>query len=166
MDKLWAPWRYKYIKDTVSAKNDKCIFCELLSENNDKENFIIYRGKKAYIMLNRYPYNNGHVMVIPYGHFSEMSELSDEEMLEIMKLLDLSVKVLKSKFSSDGFNIGINLGRTAGAGIDDHIHFHVVPRWNGDTNFMPVIGGTKIISQSLKESWEILKKGFVELDNK
>ena len=162
MKKLWAPWRYKYIKNTVAGDQGKCIFCEIVSGKDDKKNLIIHRGEKVYVMLNRYPYNNGHLMVIPYKHFSEIGELSDEEMLEIMKLLSLSIKVIKNKFSSDGLNIGANIGRTAGAGIDDHIHFHVVPRWQGDTNFMPVVGDTKIISQSLEESWEMLKKGFEE----
>ncbi len=162
MEKLWAPWRYEYIKKIVSENQDICLFCKIVSESNDEKNLIVYRGKKAYIMLNRYPYNNGHLMVIPYNHFSEINVLSDEEMLEMMKLLALSVKILKDKFSSDGFNIGINLGKIAGAGID-HIHIHIVPRWNGDTNFMPVLGDTKLISQSLEESWKILKSEFEKM---
>ena len=163
MEKLWAPWRYEYIKKIASENQGICLFCKVVSENNDEKNLIVYRGRKAYIMLNRYPYNNGHLMVIPYNHFSEINVLSDEEMLEMMKLLALSVKILKDKFSSDGFNIGINLGKIAGAGIDDHIHIHIVPRWSGDTNFMPVLGDTKLISQSLEESWKILKNEFEKM---
>ena len=163
MEKLWAPWRYEYIKKIASENQNVCLFCKVVSENNDDKNLIVYRGNKVYIMLNRYPYNNGHLMVIPYNHFSEISMLSDEEMFEMMKLLSFSVKVLKDNFNSEGFNVGLNLGKTAGAGIDDHIHIHIVPRWNGDTNFMPVVGDTKVISQSLEESWKILKNEFEKM---
>jgi len=161
MDKLWAPWRYEYLKDSVSDKDKNiCIFCKAISENNDKENLIVYRAEHTIIMLNRYPYNNGHLMIIPKNHFSDFDMLGDEEMLEIMKLSSLSIKILKEKYSPGGFNIGFNIGRPAGAGIDDHLHVHLVPRWVGDVNFIPVIGNTKIISQSLEESWKILKSGF------
>jgi len=163
MNKLWAPWRYEYIKNTISGNSEGCLFCNIINENNDKENLIVCRGKKSYIIINRYPYNNGHLMIVPYNHFSEVEMLSDEEILEMMKFLKLSIKVLSKKFSPEGFNIGVNLGKVAGAGIDDHIHLHIVPRWTGDTNFMPVLGDTKIISQNLQETWKIIKEGFDEI---
>ena len=164
MDKIYAPWRYKYIKEVVSNNSDDdCLFCEVFKKQNDKENLILYRGERVYVMINRYPYNNGHLMVIPYRHIPDIDKLNDEENLEAMKFLSYSIKVLKDKFSAEGFNIGLNIGRIAGAGIAGHIHFHIVPRWSGDTNFMPVLTDTKVISQSLEESWDILKSGFDEI---
>ena len=160
MDKLWAPWRYEYIKTTQSEKTEGCILCSAISQNNDDKNLIVYRSKKSFIMLNRYPYNNGHLLIIPYNHLSDIGMLSDEEMLEMMKLTAFSIQILKDKFSSEGFNIGLNLGKIAGAGINDHIHIHIVPRWEGDVNFMPVLSNTKVISQSLEECHKILKSGF------
>ena len=166
MDMIYAPWRYKYIKESLSNKTDDgCLFCEVLKKQNDKENLIIYRGNSVYVMLNRYPYNNGHLMIIPYRHISELDIMDGNENIEMMKFLGIAVQVLKRKFSAEGFNIGVNLGRIAGAGIADHLHFHIVPRWNGDTNFMPVLADTKVISQGMEECWEILKKGFDELLN-
>lgn len=164
MDKIYAPWRYKYIKETVSNNSDDtCLFCEVVKEQNDKENLILYRGERNYVIINRYPYNNGHLMVIPYRHIQDIGKLDDEENLEAMKLLSYSIRILKDKFSAEGFNIGLNIGRIAGAGIAGHIHFHIVPRWSGDTNFMPVLTDTKVISQGLEESWDILKSGFDEI---
>lgn len=164
MDRIYAPWRYKYIKEIVSDNSDDgCLFCEVVKKQNDRENLILYRGERVYVMINRYPYNNGHLMVIPYRHIPDIDKLNDEENLEAMKFLSYSMKVLKDKFSAEGFNIGLNIGRIAGAGIDGHIHFHIVPRWNGDTNFMPVLTDTKVISQGLEESWDILKSGFDEI---
>ena len=164
MDKIYAPWRYKYIKEAISNNSDDgCLFCEAVKKQNDKENLILYRGEQVYVMINKYPYNNGHLMVIPYRHVPDIDKLNDEENLEAMKFLGYSIKVLKDKFSAEGFNIGINIGRIAGAGIAGHIHFHIVPRWSGDTNFMPVLADTKVISQGLEESWDMLKSGFDEI---
>ena len=164
MDKIYAPWRYKYIKETVSNKeDDSCLFCDVIKVQNDKENLILYRGEHIFVMINKYPYNNGHLMIIPYRHLQDIDILNDKENLEAMKLLSFAIKVLKKEISAEGFNIGLNIGRIAGAGIAGHIHFHIVPRWSGDTNFMPVLTDTKVISQSLEESWEILKSGFDEI---
>jgi len=159
-EKLWAPWRMKYI-ERIDVENDvKCIFCEKPKEDDDKRNYIIYRGKKCFAILNIFPYNNGHLLVVPYEHTSEIKDLDSETMLELMKTINIVIEVIKKTMRPDGFNIGINLGRTAGAGIKEHLHIHIVPRWNGDTNFMPVIGNTKVISESLEDTYEKLSKAI------
>ena len=159
-EKLWAPWRMKYIEG-INGKNDgECIFCEKPKEDNDKKNFIIYRGKKCFVILNIFPYNNGHLLVVPYEHTSEIKDLDSETMLELMKTTNIVIETIKKTMRPDGFNIGMNLGRTAGAGIQEHLHMHIVPRWNGDTNYMPVIGCTKVISESLEDAYEKLSKAI------
>jgi ATP adenylyltransferase len=155
MDQLWAPWRMGYIKN-VDKKDDGCIFCTKPAENDDRKNYILHRGKKAFVLMNLYPYNNGHLMVIPYQHTADMLDLPAETASEVWSLLCSAKKALYAAIRPDAFNIGMNIGRTAGAGIDQHIHIHIVPRWNGDTNFMPVIGETKIISQGIDETYDIL----------
>ncbi len=159
MKRLWAPWRMVYLKN-IDKKKKGCVFCEEPKEDRDKENLILFRGKKCYVIMNLYPYNNGHLMVVPYKHTSDSSELEDSLALEMWKLLNKCKKVLKTAFNPDGFNIGMNIGRTAGAGIDQHIHMHIVPRWNGDTNFMPIIGQTKVISQELYDAYDSLLPHF------
>src|SRR5713226_1291340 len=128
MKTIWAPWRIEYI---TREKEGGCVFCEKRKENRDRENLIIYRGETGFIIMNRYPYSNGHLMAVPYRHTRELGELSDRERSELMNLVVKSMEILKA-FKPDGFNIGMNLGRVAGAGIDGHIHFHIVPRWSGD----------------------------------
>ena len=160
MDKLWAPWRMKYIKEAIDKPQNGCVFCVRAKQTDDKKNLILYRGKFAFVICNAFPYNNGHLMVVPYTHTSNMDELDDACALEVWKLVALCRRVLSKAFKPDGFNIGINLGRVAGAGIDTHLHVHIVPRWNGDSNFMPVIADTKVISQSLEEAYEELVEGF------
>ncbi|MBN2414041.1 HIT domain-containing protein [candidate division KSB1 bacterium] len=157
MKKLWAPWRIEYI---LQPKPEGCIFCDKPKEKNDRDNLILYRGKTSFVIMNFYPYNNGHLMVVPYRHIPELASLTEEEQAEMMKLLTVSSEILKDVLNAEGLNIGMNLGRIAGAGIDDHIHFHIVPRWNGDTNFMPVTGNTRVISQGLYESWDLLYPMF------
>lgn len=157
-DLLWAPWRMEYITD--SHKDDECIFCALPKGSDDRKSLIVYRDTHVFVILNRYPYNNGHLMVVPYKHTSEISALSDKEKLELFNVIQHSQHVLKKVMAAQGYNIGANLGTVAGAGIDTHIHFHVVPRWIGDTNCMPVISGTKVISESLGDTWEKLYKEF------
>lgn len=149
MKTIWAPWRIEYL---TREKDAGCIFCEKPKENRDRENLIIYRDETGFIIMNRYPYSNGHLMAVPYRHTREIGELSDRERLEIMNLTVKCVEILKV-FKPDGFNIGMNLGRVAGAGIDDHIHFHIVPRWSGDTNFMPIIGDIKVMPEYLDETY-------------
>jgi ATP adenylyltransferase len=160
MDRLWAPWRMKYIKEGIDKPEKGCIFCTKPGQSDDRANLILHRGKTAYVICNKFPYNNGHLMVVPYVHTRSLDEVGDECGLELWKLTALCRRVLSDAFSPDGFNIGINLGRVAGAGIDTHLHIHIVPRWNGDVNFMPVIAETKVISQGLEETYGELAGRF------
>lgn len=161
IERLWAPWRMEYV---TGDEEPGCIFCNKPEEDRDQENMILKRGKLGFIMLNAYPYNNGHLMVAPYRHIGDFSDLTDDEMLDIMKLVKLGKEVLSEACGPDGFNIGVNLGRVAGAGIADHIHVHIVPRWNGDTNFMPVIADTKVMPQALDRTYQTLKDALVKID--
>jgi ATP adenylyltransferase len=157
MEHLWAPWRIEYIK-----KADKvgCIFCQKPAEESDVSNYILYRGQKNFIIMNSYPYNPGHLMIAPYRHIANLDELTKEELGEHHELVCRSVTVLTQVFKPDGFNIGMNLGRVAGAGIDKHIHSHIVPRWAGDTNFMPLIADTNVINEALEETYKKLAGKF------
>ncbi len=155
MEILWAPWRLKYIK---APKEKGCFLCRYIKSKNDEKNLILFRGGSAFIILNRYPYNSGHLMVAPMRHTADLSLLTDDEQLELIKLTGKAIDILKKAFSPMGFNIGVNLGRVAGAGLEDHLHFHVVPRWNGDTNFMPATSNTKVMPQLLEETYRILRK--------
>ncbi len=157
MDRLWAPWRIEYVR---MEKIEECIFCKFPKERKDEENLILHRGKYAFIIMNNYPYNPGHVMVAPYRHVACLEELSSEEILEMHALSSLAIKAIKKAMKPQGFNIGINIGRVAGAGIEGHIHIHIVPRWNGDTNFMPVIADTKVIVQGIRENYRELKEAI------
>ncbi len=154
---LWAPWRMEYI---LGEKEKGCIFCTRLQLQDDQKNLILYRGEHNFIIMNKYPYNNGHLMVVPNRHTADFESLTEHESLEMMNLIAKSLRVLKETIRPHGFNIGINLGEIAGAGIDDHLHFHIVPRWAADTNFMPVVAETKVISEALAQTWERLKKFF------
>jgi ATP adenylyltransferase len=153
MKVLWAPWRIKYI---TGEKEGDCIFCTKPKEGNDKENLILYTGGTSYIIMNRYPYSNGHLMTVPYKHTNNFSDLSQEEKLDLMNLTAKCMDILQA-IKPDGFNIGMNLGRTGGAGIDDHLHFHIVPRWNGDNNFMAVIADVRVLPEYLEDTYETLR---------
>lgn len=155
MNRLWSPWRMAYI---AGSKPKECVFCQLPSESQDATNLILFRGEFCFVMLNRYPYNNGHLMVIPYQHVDSPLALEPAVLAEMMDLNNLCLTVLGESMHPDGFNIGMNLGTPAGAGIKDHIHLHVVPRWTGDTNYMPVIGETRVISESLEATYTKLKR--------
>jgi len=157
MEQIWAPWRVEFIK---MGKPKGCFLCDKPKQNNDAANYILYRGDKNFILLNSYPYNPGHLMIAPYQHVANLEELADGERYEHFKIVNRSIKILKQVFTPDGFNIGINIGRVAGAGIDKHIHTHVVPRWQGDSNFMPVIADTKVINEALAETYDKLKGKF------
>jgi ATP adenylyltransferase len=148
MERLWAPWRMEYINSTRVGEGG-CIFCDLPAEDDDEKNYILTRSEKAFAILNKFPYNSGHLMIAPFRHVGELEQLEDEEALNLHHLLQRSLKALKEAMTPDGFNIGMNLGQVAGAGIPDHVHWHVVPRWNGDTNFMPVVAETKVLPESL-----------------
>ncbi len=162
MKQLWAPWRMEYIT-TEMEKAEGCIFCNFPAENNDEKNLIAYRAEKCFVILNKFPYNNGHVMVVPYQHTGDILELSDDVLLDMQKTIKLTVQAIRETMHPHAMNIGMNLGRSAGAGIADHVHYHLVPRWNGDTNFMPILTGTKVVSESLIATWEKLVKAFGKL---
>jgi ATP adenylyltransferase len=160
MERLWAPWRMEYIGQAREVQDQGCLFCEKPKEGDDEKALIVARSEKSFAMLNRYPYNSGHLMVAPFRHVGELEEVEDDESLDMQRLMQRCAKALKETMQPDGFNIGMNLGTVAGAGIPDHFHWHVVPRWNGDTNFMPVIGDTKILPQGLVESYAQLVEGL------
>jgi len=155
MENLWAPWRAEYI---LGPKEKECIFCKYLAEDNDRDNLILYRGKKSFIIMNRYPYNSGHLMVTPNLHKARLDELAKDEYTEMFELMTLSSNLLYSAMPAEGINVGINLGEVAGSSIREHLHIHLVPRFTGDTNFMPVIGLTKVQSFALLETYDTLKK--------
>jgi len=158
MDTLWAPWRIDYIRSDKTENG--CIFCNKAKSTTDFENLILFRGKTCFVIMNYYPYNNGHLMVVPYRHTSDFHELTGEEKIEIMNLLDTGMQILREDMRAQGFNLGVNVGHVAGAGIAEHLHFHIVPRWGGDTNFMPVTGHTKVISEALEETGKRLTEKF------
>jgi ATP adenylyltransferase len=160
MDKLWAPWRMAYIEINAPVG---CIFCEKPAADRDEENWILYRGKLAFVMLNAFPYNNGHLMIAPFRHTADLEALTPEEQAEIFRQTQLCVAALRTAYHPDGYNIGMNLGKVAGAGVADHLHMHVVPRWNGDTNFMPVIGDTKVLPDSLGRSYRTLREAWTKV---
>jgi len=164
MKNLFAPWRERYASDVDTEdskkegiKADKCVFCAQLEQDNDKQNFILRRFDYTYVMLNKYPYNAGHLLILPLRHVSSLSQLSRVERAELMELANQSIEILKKTLKNDGLNVGINLGRAAGAGIPSHLHVHALPRWSGDTNFMPAIAQTKVISFDLQKFYDKLK---------
>lgn len=159
MDRVWAPWRMEYI--TASVKSDRSCFLCIRKEDDDTA-LVVGRKDRAFVVMNRFPYTNGHVMVVPVRHVGSIEELTDDETLDMMALLKMMTVILKEEFKVDGINIGMNLGRAAGAGLEDHCHIHMVPRWFGDTNFMPIFGETKVISEHLHASYERLKRRFRE----
>jgi ATP adenylyltransferase len=162
MKKLWAPWRMEYIL-APKEEDGVCIFCEKPQRNTDRDDLILYRGKYAFVIMNLYPYNNAHLMIVPYHHTNTMADLKRETLAEILDLADKTMDILKRKLRAEGFNFGANIGAAAGAGIEEHIHFHILPRWTGDTNFMPVIGHTKVLVQGLLETYDDLKPEFDNL---
>lgn len=160
--KIWAPWRMEYI--IKASKDDgKCLFCSLLKQKTSKKNLVVYYSKHSLVMMNRYPYNNGHLMVVPKKHTRDFEGLTKAENEDLHETLRLSLRVIDKVYKPQGCNVGMNLGRAAGAGIDSHIHYHVVPRWNGDTNFMPVIGEVKVISEHILDSYDRVVKAFKEV---
>ena len=161
MDKLWAPWRAKYIT-TLGKKTGGCIFCKIVREKRDKENYIFIRTKHSYSVLNIYPYNNGHVLVLPFKHVNDFTKLLKEEKEDFFNLLELTKAMLQDVLKPHGYNIGMNIGRAAGAGVPGHMHMHIVPRWRGDANFMPVVGSATVMSFSLKELSDRLRRAYTK----
>ncbi len=158
---LWAPWRIDYILENNSEKDDPgCLFCRLLQEKNDRVNLILERTIHSYVILNRYPYSSCHLLVLPSSHVADLDELKADPYIDLMLLLKKSIKVLQSALHPTGINAGLNMGSAAGAGIASHLHFHIVPRWLGDHNFMPVIADTMVMPQHLDSSYEMLKPFF------
>ena len=160
MKKIFAPWRYKYIKNPDS---EGCIFCRAASSNDDRKSGVLFRGEFSFVIMNKYPYNNGHIMVAPYKHTGNFGEMNENEMLEMSLFLRKWQEVIKKAMKPEGFNIGMNIGRIAGAGFEDHLHYHLVPRWSGDTNFMPIIGVTKVVPISIDEAYDILLEAHKEV---
>ena len=165
MKRLWAPWRMEYILDEHKGKS--CLFCDFsklekkkVNKARDRENLILYRSRECFVILNRYPYNSGHLMVIPYFHTPTFDGLSDDTLFDLIKTVDGSVKILREVLNPDGFNMGLNFGKVAGAGMESHMHIHVVPRWTGDTDSMPIIAETRVMPEHLKKTYSKLYKAF------
>jgi ATP adenylyltransferase len=155
--RLWAPWRLEYIK---GPKDDECIFCAGPEAGEDEAKYIVRRGEHCFTMLNAFPYNNGHLMVSPYRHVPSIEELDPPALTELMTMTQEALGALRTAYAPEGFNLGINQGKIAGAGVEHHVHLHIVPRWGADTNFMPVIGDTRVLPQSLEDSYRDVTKAF------
>lgn len=156
-DILYSPWRLQYI---LSKKDKECIFCVKPLEDNDKKHLILYRSTYCFVIMNIFPYNNGHIMVVPLKHVPNLNGLNKEEINDLFETVQLCEKVVTGVYSPDGMNVGMNLGKAAGAGIDEHLHVHIVPRWNGDVNFMSAIGGTRVTPESFEQAYSKLKEQF------
>ncbi len=157
MDQLWAPWRLAYVAaPKTQVSHDDCFLCRGLAEDNDRANLIAWRTALSAVVLNRFPYNNGHLLVAPRAHKARLDDLSADELLDVMETVRDAVRLLDGLMSPEGYNIGLNLGAAAGAGLPGHLHWHIVPRWNGDTNFMPILAGVKVIVQSLEALYDML----------
>jgi len=160
MDYIWTPWRYQYMKELTSGKQPECIFCDALARKNDAETLIVHRGAKAFVILNRFPYTSGHVMIVPYAHVADLHLCDAEALSEMMRLAQRVEKALLENYKPDGMNLGMNLGRAAGAGVLGHLHLHALPRWVGDSNFMTVAGETRVLAEDLAITYERLSKAL------
>lgn len=159
-DRIWAPWRLRYVKD--ASKQDECIFCAKPAEPDDRDTLIVHRSGRCFVILNLFPYTNGHLMIAPFEHLGRFQEIPPETTAEMNELAQRAMRIIERVYDPEGFNLGINQGRAAGAGVEGHIHLHVVPRWAGDNNYMPVVAGTRVMPQSLEESYDALAGGFAE----
>jgi ATP adenylyltransferase len=158
MDYLWTPWRYRYIAD--ASKDDRCIFCDAMAAKDDAKTHIVLRGTKNFVILNRYPYTTGHVMVVPYAHVADLSAAEPETLVEMMRIAQRVQAALEETYHPQGYNLGMNLGRAAGAGVVGHLHLHALPRWAGDANFMTVVGETRVEPEDLSITYEKLRKAL------
>ena len=156
--RIWAPWRLRYVKNAKTST--ECVFCAKPGAGDDRENLIVHRGERAFVILNLFPYTNGHLMVAPFEHVGRLQDVDPEVVAEVMDLAKQAMSRLEAVYDPEGFNVGINQGRVAGAGVEGHIHLHVVPRWAGDNNYMPVLADTRVMPQSLEESYDALEGGF------
>jgi ATP adenylyltransferase len=161
MKHLWSPWRLEYL---LAPASEECIFCRAIAGDDDRENLVLFRGEYAFLVLNRYPYNNGHIMVVPYAHVPTPEALDVETLAEMMTLMNRALAALRAAMAPDGVNIGINVGQVAGAGVADHVHVHVVPRWMGDTNFMPVVGDMRVVPQTWLQTYDQLQAALDHLE--
>lgn len=161
MEHLWAPWRMAYIH--AGGETDECIFCTQPAAERDEDYYILHRSERCFVMLNIYPYNNGHLMIAPYQHVPSIEELDVETLTDVMQTAQLCLRAFRVAMQPHGFNMGINQGKVAGAGIADHVHFHVVPRWNGDTNFMPVLADVKVMPDYLRNTYRQLRQALYSL---
>ena len=160
MDYLWTPWRFQYMAEAAAGKQPECIFCDALARNQDAETLIVYRGKKAFVILNRFPYTSGHVMIVPYAHVAELHLCEPGTLDEMMTLAQKMETIFRENYGPDGMNLGMNLGRAAGAGVTGHLHLHMLPRWFGDSNFMTVTGETRVHPEELKTTYIRLSKAL------
>ncbi len=160
MDYLWSPWRYQYIKD--SSRKEGCVFCAIAAEDKDDENLVVHRGKRNFVVLNRYPYTSGHALVIPYEHQANLSDSAAETLAELMRLTQRLEAAVRRQYRADGVNIGMNIGAAAGAGVAGHIHMHVLPRWVADSNFMTTVGETRVLPEDLGQTLEKLRSEFAD----
>ncbi len=158
--RIWAPWRLAYVKDASKDVEEECLFCAMPEEGDDEAALIVHRGERCFVMLNKFPYTNGHLMVAPFEHLASLPDLDADTVAEMMALAQRAMTILEERYSPHGYNVGFNQGRVAGAGVEHHIHMHVVPRWGGDTNFMPVLADTRVMPQSLEQSYEALAGSF------
>lgn len=156
MEHLWAPWRMQYIL----SEKEGCIFCDKPMENKDKENYILYRAKTCFIIMNIFPYNNGHLMVAPYKHLPNLDGLEQDELTELMLITRKSIQILQKALNPHGFNVGMNIGKVAGAGVEEHLHIHIVPRWAQDTNFMPILAETIVLPEHLDTTYQQLRQAL------
>ncbi len=160
MDYIWTPWRYQHMAQAAVGKQPECIFCDALALNNDAETLIVHRSAKTFVILNRFPYTSGHIMVVPYAHVAELNLCDAETLTEMMQLAQRVERVYRAEYKPDGMNLGMNLGRAAGAGVTGHLHLHALPRWIGDSNFMTVTGETRVHPEDLKTTFERLSKAL------
>ncbi len=161
MEKLFSPWRSLYISSFANEEiKETCVLCDAWAASDDEASLVVYRGNEAFVLMNKFPYNSGHLMVLPVRHTADFTSLTKTEMMETMSLLAASERALRELSHPQGFNIGMNLGRVAGAGIEAHLHWHIVPRWNGDTNFMPILADVKVVSEDMAEQSKRLRELF------
>ena len=160
VERIWAPWRLEYVKDASKDAGDECIFCAAMARDDDEASLIVHRSERCFVILNKYPYTNGHLMLAPFEHLATIQRLDVPTVGELMALAQRAMTVLEDEYRPHGYNVGFNQGRVAGAGVAHHIHLHVVPRWGGDTNFMPVLGDTRVMAQTLEQTYAALRGRF------